>query len=269
MWSNTLNNKDDELTRTYGFTIVLSVLVFASVVAFSEYFVKDVPIVILLVISVLGCSPYIEIAQVKNNASFFKKRLTLSNWKYEIKSGEYDVLSSNLNLLNVIFPVTTTLCLVLFFVHKIFGDEYVNFNTILILLLIQIPFNTFFGWNPLATTIMRQHVSKHVSQADLQKYLAKNNQDRSTSFVAKLNTPFNATPLQNIMSIKSKPVNRPGNRPPIPNRLPNIPNRPPIPNGLPNRPPPIPNRLPNRPNRPPNPNRGIPRNIRAIMRTRV
>ena len=214
LWSNTLQNKSDSLRYTFGVTLVLSLMIFTAVIAFSEYNMKDLTIVMLLIYSVIGCVPFIEVAQVKNDDSFFTKRLTILNWKNEIrKNGTYNILSSNLNILNSVFPVVTILCLVLFFVNKIFGDAYVNFNTILIILLIQTPFNTALGLNPLGVAVMRQNVSKHITQDDLKKYLGKN----KTFDFDSISTPRNngGTPILNIRMPRSttkynmSPRNRP------------------------------------------------------------
>ena len=201
VWSNTLQNKADSLRNFFGVTIVLSLIVFTSVIAFSKYTIKDITIVLLLLYSVIGCVPYIEVAQVKNDDSFFTKRLTVLNWKNEIrKNGDYNVLSSNLNILNSVFPVVTVICLVMFFVYKIFGEDYVNFNTILILLLIQTPFNPALGLNPLGVSLMRQNISKHVTQNDLKKYLGKINSPNFSSIsIRKINK---GTPIVNINDMK-------------------------------------------------------------------
>lgn len=202
IWSNTLQNKSDSLRNFFGVALVLSLIVFTSIIAFSEYTMKDITIVLLLMYSVVGCVPYIEVAQVKNDDSFFTKRLTVLNWKDEIrKNGSYNVLSSNLNILNAVFPVITILCLIMFFVHKIFGEDYVNFNTVLIILLIQMPFNTALGLNPLGVSVMRQNISKHVTQNDLKKYLGKINSPNFSSIsIRRIN---NGTPIVNINGMKN------------------------------------------------------------------
>ena len=201
IWSNTLQNKADSLRNVFGIILVLSFIVFTSVFAFSKYNMKDISLVLLIMYNILGCVPYIEVAQIKNDDSFFTKRLTVLNWKNEIrKDGDYNVLSSNLSILNAVFPIVTVLCLIMFFVHKIFGEDYVHFNTILIFLLIQTPFNTALGLNPLGLSIMRQNISKHVTQNDLKKYLGKNNSSKFNSVsIKKTNT---GTPLININNMK-------------------------------------------------------------------
>lgn len=206
MWSNTLKNKSDTLRDVSGFTLVIAMIVFTSVYAFSEYTFKDIPIMLLLVYSLIGCKPYIEVAQVKNDDSFFTKRLTVSNWKEEIKkNGEYNILSSNLNILSSVFPVVTVTSLVLFFAYKIFGENYVNSNTILLILIIQTPFNTALGLNPLGLSIMRQNVSKHITQNDLKKYLGGANKraDFSSIPIRKINK---GTPIVNINNIQKSSI---------------------------------------------------------------
>jgi hypothetical protein len=202
LWSNTLKNKSDSLRYIFGITTVVAMVVFTSVLAFSEYTLKDVTIVLLLLYSLIGCVPYIEVAQVKNDDSFFTKRLTFLNWKEEIrKNGEYNILSSNLNILNSVFPVVTITCFILFFAYKIFGENYVNSNTILIILLVQTPFNTALGLNPLGVSIMRQNISKHVTQNDLKKYLGVNNK-KSNLFSIPIRKTNRGTPIVNIVNSK-------------------------------------------------------------------
>ena len=202
IWSNTLQNKSDSLRNFFGVALVLSLIVFTSVIAFSEYTMKDISIILLLLYSVIGCVPYIEVAQVKNDDSFFTKRLTVLNWKDEIrKDGNYNVLSSNLLVLHAVFPLVTILCLFMFLVHKIFGETYVHFNTILILLLIQTPFNTALGLNPLGVSVIRQNISKHVTQNDLKRYIGKINSPNFSSIsIKKINR---GTPIVNINSMKT------------------------------------------------------------------
>lgn len=201
IWSNTLQNKADSLRNFFGVALVLSLIVFTSVIAFSEYTMKDILLILLLLYSVIGCVPYIEVAQVKNDDSFFTKRLTILNWRNEIrKNGDYNVLSSNLHILNGVFPTVTVICLLMFFVHKIFGKDYVKFNTILIILLIQTPFNPALGLNPLGVSVMRQNISKHLTQNDLKKYLGKiNSVNLSSISIRKMNR---ATPIVNINGMK-------------------------------------------------------------------
>ena len=176
MWSNTLNNKYNELHYTFGVTLVIACIVLPSIFAFAEYSMKDLAVVVLLLYSLLGCVPYIEVAQVKNEDSFFTKRLTVLNWKTEIKkNGEYNVLSSNIGVLNAVFPVVTIISFLLFFANKILGEAYVNSNTVLMILLIQTPFNSAFGLNPLGVAITRQNISKHVTQDDLKEFLGNGN----------------------------------------------------------------------------------------------
>jgi hypothetical protein len=177
IWSNTLHNKTDTLLNAFGITLLLGIIVFLSVFAFSEFTLDDILIVFLLLFNLTGCIPFIEVARIKNEKSIFKKTLNISNWKNEIKkNGQYDILSSNLNIVQSIFPLFTSISFIMFFIYKIMGEKYVTYNTVLILLIMQAPFNNSFGYNPLGIAISQQNVSKHITQDDIKKYLSKNNE---------------------------------------------------------------------------------------------
>lgn len=202
IWQNTLNNKQKVLQNIFGIILVMAFLVFIAVFTFSSYKVKDAMLVSLIFYSVIGCYPYIEVAKLKNDGnSFFPRRLTISNWKNEIKKNEkYDILSSNTHILNSVFPVLAILSIIMFFIYKIFGEDYVTYKTVLILLLIQVPFNSVFGLNPLGVSLARQSVSKHISQNDLKRYL-----NRNSSLSNKQGAVLNNRSIPKTYSIAAKP----------------------------------------------------------------
>ena len=174
MWVNTLQKKTDSLRNALGVTAIIGILSLIAVLAFSHYEVRDVIILVLLLYSLIGCVPYVEVAKVKTNNAFFSKQLTLMNWKNEIKNGSYDVLSSNLHFMQPFFPLMSALSFLLFLVHKIGGNEYVHYNTVLSILIIQVPFNHALGLNPLGAYLTRQSTSNHITQGNLKRYLSEN-----------------------------------------------------------------------------------------------
>lgn len=184
LWHNTLKNKQESLQRALGITVVVAIVACFGVLAFADEYdpIKDGFMGLLLAYSVVGCIPHIEVAQVKDDTSLFQKRLTLENWEQTVgranhnRGGdEYDVFSSNIHVLQGMFPVMTTLSFLLYLVHKVAGEQYVTYNTVLLMLLMQVPFNNFLGLNPLGKFLTRQEISRHVTQSDLKKFVNRKN----------------------------------------------------------------------------------------------
>lgn len=173
LWENTLKNKESSLSNLFNLNILFAFIVFGSVFLMSKFTDRDGLIVTLLVLNIIGCYPYIEVAQVQSSNSLFARGVSTSSWRAAFKNtnDRYNVLSSNVHINQTVFPILTFMSCFLFLVHKVFGDEYVTFNTVVIIQLIQLPFNSFLGMNPLGIYMTRQNVSKHITQNELRRHL--------------------------------------------------------------------------------------------------
>jgi hypothetical protein len=171
LWLNTLENRTEVLRNAFGMVVIVGLLCLATIIAFSQFNTRDIVIVGLLCFSIIGCVPYIEVAVAKNSNTR-SHALTLFNWKDEvITNGEYNVLSSNLHFLQPIFPAFTILSFLLFLVHKLVGEKNISYNTILFILILQIPFNNTLGLNPMGVLLTRQQRSKYITQNDLKQFV--------------------------------------------------------------------------------------------------
>lgn len=191
-WINTLENKTDMLRSSFGVTAIFGFMCLLMVLALAKYNFSDILIVSLLVYSLIGCVPYIEVATIKNNNTFSADHLTIYNWRKGIqKNTKYNILSSNIHFLHPIFPVITILSFLLFTIHKIFGDKIVNVNTVILVLIIQIPFNNFLGLNPLGVFLTRQTKSKFINQNNLKTFLFNGNASaRAATHTINQDKPF-------------------------------------------------------------------------------
>ncbi len=181
IWANTLENKTNSLRNGFGVTFVIGMFSLVFVLALSKYNSSDIIPVLLLMYSLIGSVPYIEVATSKNESNIlFQRRLTIVNYKNELKRGNFDILSSNTHFLQPMFPMLTSVSFLLFAVYKIAGEEYVTYNTVLFFLIMQIPFNHALGLNPLGAFISRQSVSKHVTQQNLVNFFNKSKQNQVT-----------------------------------------------------------------------------------------
>lgn len=178
-WISNLEQKTRILNRSFLITITFGIVCMLVIVLFSRFELTDILILILLLISIWGCSPYIEVATRKNKNSFFASRLTFGNWKNElVKKGQYNILSSNIHFMQPFFPIMSVLSFLLFTIHKVIGSDFVSLNTVVLLLLIQIPFNNMGGFNPIGIALTRQRKSQHVTQDELKSFLKNNSENR-------------------------------------------------------------------------------------------
>ncbi len=171
IWENSLLSKTASLQNAFGICLIVALMVFAAVLAFGKYELKDGLLVVLLILSVVSTFPHVEVAvPVKN--SFVGKHVTMQNWRNTLQKNEkFTILSSNLHFLQPMFSMLCILSFVLFGVHKILGKSYVTYNFVLLILTLQVPFNPLFGLNPFASFLIRQRISKHVTQTNISEYL--------------------------------------------------------------------------------------------------
>ena len=174
IWENTLKNKTSTLKNAFGVCVLIAVISLTAVLAFAKYELKDVPLVLLLLMSLISTIPYIEVAVPEKN-SLQRKHVTVDNWRQRLGTNDkYTILSSSLHFLQPMYAMFCVLSFILFAVHKIFGSSYVTHKFVLLILVIQLPFNPLAGFNPFATFMIRQHTAKHITQENLSTYLRNN-----------------------------------------------------------------------------------------------
>ena len=192
-WVNTLESRASQLQSASGAAIVVTGIILAAVLAFGTYEMDDIPIVALLILSVISTVPVVEVARMRDSTGLFSRRLTMDTWRQGIMGPQkYDVLSSGMTFMQPAYAVTSILSAVLFATYKLGGERYLTRHALLVILLLQLPFNPIFGWNPLAMSMLQGKVSKFVQQSDLRNYMMQSrsnnvnrrpsNRNRSSTF---------------------------------------------------------------------------------------
>lgn len=173
-WERTLNNKTEQLRNSLGFTFVYSSLIFLAVYAVFEYKISDIPLIILLCISVISCIPYVPVARKKNNSSMFPDQLTIQNWRNELKHDKYDMLNTSLSFLQPVYPLITFINFSLFLAYKI-DDTYISYDMMVFMLSAQVFFNPLFGYNPIGRLVVDMKVNSNIDQKDVLNFIDKRN----------------------------------------------------------------------------------------------
>jgi hypothetical protein len=169
-------------------------IILAAVLAFGTYEMDDIPIVALLILSVISTVPVVEVARLRDSVGLFRRRLTMDTWRQGIVGPEkYDVLSSGMTFMQPAYAVACIISAVLFATYKLGGDRYLTRHALLIILLLQLPLNPIFGWNPLAMSMLQGKVSKFVQQSDLRNYMM---QSRSNNLNRRQNNRNRSSTLQ-------------------------------------------------------------------------
>ena len=214
MWLNTLEKRTHTMKNALGVCVVVALLCLTAVLAFATYEMKDVLIVILLLLTLVASVPVVEVATPKKNA-IFSRKLTLNNWQQKIAAGgNYDILSSNLHFIQPVFPILSVMSFLLFAASKF--TTKVEHDTVLLILILQIPLNPMLGLNPLGMYLMRSAKSRFIAQSDLIEYQrSKAAVEMNRASFAPLNrAPPNRTPPNRTPPNRTPPNRTPSYRPP-------------------------------------------------------
>jgi len=206
MWLNTLDKRTLTMKNALGVCVVVALLCLTAVLAFATYEMKDVLIVSLLLLTLVASVPVVEVATPKKNA-IFSKKLTLNNWQERIAAGgNYDILSSNLHFIQPVFPILSVMSCLLFAASKF--TTKVEHDTVLLVLILQVPLNPMLGLNPLGMYLMRSAKSRFIAQSDLIEY------QRSKAAVQLNRASPNRAPPNRAPSYRAPPNRAPSYRAP-------------------------------------------------------
>lgn len=204
-WANTLTSKRRRLRSTFGIACVVAVVSLACVLALSKIVRRDLVLLALLALTLVAAVPYIEVAVPAGGrrssssatssgaeaagasappirSSFYNRLrrkparraavVTDLQWQAGLGGRErLDVLSSRAHFLQPMLPIFSMIGFVMFGLYKCAGEQVVTYHTVLLLLLVQLPFNPLLGYNPLGKYLLRQPVSRTVTQQNVRRFL--------------------------------------------------------------------------------------------------
>jgi len=180
VWVRTTQRKQKMMRRMFNILLISFVIVICVTLVFSKLERKDLLIIFLLLVGVLGAKPYFEVAALKNKNAFQKNTLTNQSWqrvliKPRSEVGNYSILNSTPHFLQSANYVMNFICLGLFALHKFFGKDLVTYNLLIICCIIQLLGNPLAGYNPLALFLIRsKETTKNTSQNEIRNYLKSN-----------------------------------------------------------------------------------------------
>lgn len=192
-WYSNVDYKQRGLTHIFGVCLVFALISSIFTVAFGSFSLQDTALLPLLLLTLVGAFPYVEVAVKADNASTSPKVLTASLFKKHLsnRSSKYTILTSRLAMYQ---PIYAALCVISFAMVSIYltlGKKFINIKTVIGFLILQVPFNPLCGFNPVVTRLLRMPESRFVTQSNIFQSLTRYNANKFSP---------DTVPVENIMN---------------------------------------------------------------------
>jgi len=168
-WYSNVDYKQRSLTDIFGVCLVFATISSMFIVAFGTLTLEDVAFVPLLLLTLVAAFPYVEVAVKANSSSTSPRVLTAASYKKHIfsRSSKYTILTSRLGVFQPMYAAFCIISFLLISINKILGEEMISKKTVAGFLIMQVPFNPLFGFNPIPVRLMRMPESRFVTQNNI------------------------------------------------------------------------------------------------------
>jgi hypothetical protein len=130
----------------------------------------DADLLLLVGLSVVSTYPYIEVAQRTDGSHLAPETLSARMWRSQLQrtSADYVILSSRTHVLQVVYVILCVMNITMYAMYHFGG--LLNRRNVLMATIVQTPFNSLAGLNPLYRLIVRTHRSRSVTSAALRTW---------------------------------------------------------------------------------------------------